>query len=84
MPASANHAAQRLRRSATIPSISLMTDEDSGKSRVAAKSARKSASSKPMAQRMPGLRGTSTRWMSSSAASCAACNGPAPPNATRV
>jgi len=52
--------------------------------RVTAKSARKSAISKPMAQRMPGLRGTSTRRICNSAASRAACNGPAPPNATSV
>ena len=53
-------------------------------SRVAAKSARRSVSSNPMAHRMPGLRGTRTRPMSSSRASRAACSGPAPPNATSV
>ena len=38
----------------------------------------------PIAHRMPGLRGTRTRPMSSSFASRAACSGPAPPNAISV
>ena len=37
-----------------------------------------------MAQRMPGLRGTRMREMSSSFAKRAACSGPAPPNAISV
>src|SRR5215469_822484 len=68
MPRSANHASQRWRNSAMITSISLTFAEDRAISRVTAKSPRRSAISKPMAQRMPGLRGTSTRQISNSAA----------------
>ena len=45
----------------TRPRIGAARPADSGSSRVVAKSARRSVSSRPMAHRMPGLRGTSTR-----------------------
>jgi hypothetical protein len=67
-----------------IASTSSSFAGDNAINRVTAKSTRKSAISKPIAQRMPGLRGTSTRRISNSAASRAACSGPAPPNATKV
>jgi len=76
--------AARAARPSNTSAIAGSAAAPNGISRVVAKSARRSVSSSPMAQRMPGLRGTRMRAMSSSRASRTACSGPAPPKATRV
>ena len=56
----------------------------SGRPHAATVSRRRSASICPSAERCPGKRGTRTRVMPSSSATCMTCIGPAPPKPSRV